>query len=183
MTPAEMQAAVIRGLKAKTGRDLEEWLALLEEAALSSRKERVTWLKSTHGVGHVTATILADHAAGDAHLQVGPQALLDQLFGKEEEAVRTQLAEVLAFARGLSQVEIVPCKGYVGLRTQRQFAALRPKNGRLEIGLALVGAPEGKVHLVRGLGGGRVTHGIWADEPWRADLEQAYRESLNAATG
>ena len=183
MTPAEMQQAVIRGLKDKTGRDMAEWLEVLEAEDLGTRKEKVAWLKAMHGVGHVTATILADHAEGVAHAQLSPTDLLDQLFGDASTSIRAKLDEVLAFARELGAVEVVPCKGYVGLRTVRQIAAIRPKSGRLEIGLALAETASGDCHPVRGLGGGAISVGVWDDEPWRPLLEQAFRESLMPGKG
>lgn len=178
MNPAEMQAAVLRGLKSKTGRDLAEWLEILRADGPATRKERVAWLKTTHGLGHVTATIVADHETGTAHAQIDPAQLLDQLFAGETPALRHQADEFLAFARCLPGVEVVPCKGYVGLKARRQFSAIRPKGGRLEIGLALKAPPETGVHAVRGLGGGGLTAGVWADEDWQPLLQQAHRESL-----
>lgn len=177
MNPAEMQQAVLRGLKAKTGRDLDEWLMELRAHGPATRKERVAWLKSTHGLGHVTATIVVDHEAGDAHAQLTGEELLRRLFEKEGPEIWNRVERVLAFARELEGVEVVPCKGYVGLKVGRQFAALRPKSGRLEIGLALAEPPAGVVHEARGLGGGGLNTAVWGDQDWQVWLEQAYREA------
>ena len=52
LSPAEMEAAIIRNLPDKTGKSLEEWLQVLREADLPDKKQMKAHLKETHGVGH-----------------------------------------------------------------------------------------------------------------------------------
>ena len=52
MTPSEMEKAIIDNLPEKTGRSLEEWLAVLRASGLSEKRELKEMLKKTHGVGH-----------------------------------------------------------------------------------------------------------------------------------
>ena len=52
VTPEEMEKAMIRNLPEKTGRSLQEWIAVLKESGLSETRELKTFLKKTHGVGH-----------------------------------------------------------------------------------------------------------------------------------
>ena len=59
MTPSEMEKAIIDNLPEKTGRSLEEWLAVLRASGLSEKRELKEMLKKTHGVGHFqTQTIV-----------------------------------------------------------------------------------------------------------------------------
>lgn len=54
-----MEKAIIRNLPEKTGRSLEEWIAVLKESGLSEKRELKDLLKKTHGVGHFqTQTIV-----------------------------------------------------------------------------------------------------------------------------
>lgn len=167
-----MNAAIIRGLPEKTGRDLDAWLEILKTADLPNRRERVAWLKTEHGLGHVTATTLADYLTGSAHIQLDGDALVDALFAGVSAELRAQADALLAYAQSLDGVEVSPCKGYIGIRAKRQFAAIRPKAGRLEIGLALPESAE--LHPARGLGGGGIERAVWGDEDWKAPFDRAY---------
>ena len=64
MTPAEMHRSIVEALRSKTGRDLEEWRQILWAEGLQTRKDRVTWLKTVHGLGHVTAGVIVDAEIG-----------------------------------------------------------------------------------------------------------------------
>lgn len=56
-------AGMIRNLEAKTGRTLEDWIAVLHEAGpASGHKARVDWLKTTHGLGHFQAKLVVSRA-------------------------------------------------------------------------------------------------------------------------
>ncbi len=62
MTPEEMEEAIVRNLREKTGKSLEEWCAVLRDSGLSSKGELTDLLKTTHGVGHFQArTIVKLH--------------------------------------------------------------------------------------------------------------------------
>lgn len=173
MTPAEMNQAVIRGLVDKTGRSIDEWVLALGQCPASDRKSRVDWLKTSFHLGHVTATIIVDYARNEAHLQLDPEDLLAALRQRCSAEAQHQLDAVLEWAEMTPGVTIVPCKGYIGLKAKRQFAALRPKDRRLEIGLALELDLDSDFHAVRGLGGGRIRSGIWGDQDWRPRLVRA----------
>ena len=59
LTPAEMDAAVLANLAARTGKDIDHWIGVLEGAPPFSRPAAaVAWLKVEHGLGHVTAQII-----------------------------------------------------------------------------------------------------------------------------
>jgi hypothetical protein len=49
-------------LKEKTGRSLDEWLALVKKAGPNTEKDRRDWLKQEHGLGMNTAWGIAEHA-------------------------------------------------------------------------------------------------------------------------
>ncbi len=55
MTPEEMEKAIIRNLADKTGRSLEEWLAVLKDSGLSGKRDLKDHLKGDHDVGHFQA--------------------------------------------------------------------------------------------------------------------------------
>ncbi len=179
MTPSEMNQAVILGLPAKTGKSLEEWLSVMGQSPASDRKGHIAWLKSVHGLGHVTASIIVDFNRREAHVQLDPNELVDKIRSACSAEAQGQLDAVLVWASNRPDVSVVPCKGYVGIQSGRQFAALRARGGRLEIGVFLDPAACAFLHEVRGLGGGKIRHGVWGDEAWLPVLEAAYRASLS----
>ena len=55
LSPAEMDAAIVRNLPDKTGKSLDEWLEVLVQSGLTEKKELKAHLKESHGVGHFQA--------------------------------------------------------------------------------------------------------------------------------
>ena len=55
MKPEEMKKAIIRNLKDKTGRNMEEWFEVLKESSLTEKRDMKKHLKENYGVGHFQA--------------------------------------------------------------------------------------------------------------------------------
>ncbi len=55
MKPEEMEKAIIRNLKDKTGRNMEEWFEVLKESSLTEKRDMKKHLKENYGVGHFQA--------------------------------------------------------------------------------------------------------------------------------
>jgi hypothetical protein len=55
LSPQEMENAIVKNLKEKTGKTLDEWIALLADENLSDKKEMTAFLKEKHKVGHFQA--------------------------------------------------------------------------------------------------------------------------------
>src|SRR3982074_3646748 len=67
-SPQEMKASMIAGLREKTGKSLEEWLAILRASPASKHKEFMTLLKTEYGVTHGFANMIALQALqSDSH--------------------------------------------------------------------------------------------------------------------
>ena len=49
-SPEEMKASMIAGMAEKTGKSLEEWLAIIRASKLSKHKEFMKLLKDEHGL-------------------------------------------------------------------------------------------------------------------------------------
>ena len=54
------KATMAANLEADTGRSVDEWVALLEEAGIEGFTASVTWLKEQHGLGHFKARLVAE---------------------------------------------------------------------------------------------------------------------------
>jgi hypothetical protein len=55
-------------LEAKTGRDLNAWLALLTRDGPFGYTERLDWLKKHHGLGHFQARLIIEETKRPATL-------------------------------------------------------------------------------------------------------------------
>jgi hypothetical protein len=66
----------IEELPRKTGRSLEEWIALTRESGPSTEKERRDWLKKEHKLGTNYASWLAGRAEGKNMEEDSPEAYL-----------------------------------------------------------------------------------------------------------
>ena len=164
-SPKEMGEAIAKNLPAKTGRTFEEWVELTRRQGLSSRRERIAWLKTEHGLGTVTATFIAADAEGRsiADTYADPDALLDTMYGGEKAPLRDIYDELAKAARKLGHdVELTVCKTYVGIRRGRQFGLIKPTTRtRVDLGLALPGVkPAGRLLNAGSIGSDRITHRI-----------------------
>jgi hypothetical protein len=152
--PEEMEAAVIRNMAGKTGRTLEQWLAVLTAGPEFARPaEAVGWLKA-QGLGHVAAQIVVKRARGGG--PVPPGVYRDVLFppgtGLRALFETAEGALVAAFPGTV----VTDCKGYVGFGDPVQYAVLSARRGVLVAGLARVAAGLPVPEVSKGLGGGRI---------------------------
>ncbi len=164
-SPKEMIRAIIDNLPAKTGRTLQQWIAIARTGP-GNRAELHAWLKKEHGLGHNTAGIVTREAIepGSAMIYNDSDALVSQLFSGRNADLRPLHDRVIEIALGIGPDVIVKaCRTYVGLTRRRQFAILKPASGnRIDIGLALPGiATTARLELPRGLGASeRITHRV-----------------------
>ena len=58
-TPAEFEQEFIQTAKEKTGKSLDEWLALVAPGGFSKQMEILNWLKAEHKLNHMQAGFIA----------------------------------------------------------------------------------------------------------------------------
>jgi hypothetical protein len=158
-------------LKEKTGRTLEEWLALVKKSGPKSEKERREWLKKEHGLGTNSAWWIAERAEGKGGETSDPEEYLraaeqyvEQMFSGGKAGLRSIYDELLRL--GLSQgkdVKACPCQTIVPLYRNHVFAQIKPTTQtRIDMGFAL-GARKAEGRLID-TGGfakkDRITHRI-----------------------
>jgi hypothetical protein len=148
-SPEEIKAAMIAGLKEKTGKSLGEWLQILRSSGLGKHKEMVTLLKAEHGLTHGFANMIALQALGsDSHTATQTDALVDAQYAGAKAALRPIYDAVLTAIKKLgSDIEVSPKKAYVSFRRGKQFAIVQPSTGtRVDVGLVLPGVdPDGRL--------------------------------------
>src|SRR6266581_4544043 len=79
-------------LKGKTGRSLEEWIALMKKEGPKDEKSRREWLKKKHKFGTNSAWWIAERADGkgeddspEAYLKTAAQYIEEQYAGPKEK--------------------------------------------------------------------------------------------------
>ena len=140
-SPEEMAAAMIANMKEKTGKTLEQWIAIAKKSCGTKHGEILKHLKTDHGMTHGFASLVAHKTlksdAGSATTDLvaaqysGPKAGLKPIYDALIKAVKP-----------LEGTEISPKKAYVSLRRSRQFAIIQPSTKtRVDLGLNMKGTP------------------------------------------
>jgi hypothetical protein len=182
----------IEELKDKTGRSLDEWIALVKKAGPKSEAERREWLKSQHKLGTNSAWWIAERAEGkggdedsaEKYLAAAAKYVEEQYAGKKE-ALRPIYESILQLAGELgSDVKACPCKTIVPLYGEHVFAQIKPTtNTRVDLGLALThfkGKLPKRVVETGGLAKkDRITHRIELNTT--ADIDDEVEEWLKTA--
>jgi hypothetical protein len=173
-SPQEMKAAMIAGLREKTGKSLEEWLKILRSSKLSRHKEFMTLLKSEHGLTHGFANLIALQALQtDSHTADDTNALVDAQYAGAKAELRTIYDALLAAVRKFgSDVEVSPKKAYVSLRRGKQFAIVQPSTAtRVDIGVNLKDTPPTSRLEPSGSFNAMVSHRVRVSTPRELDKE------------
>ena len=177
-------------LKDRTGRSLDEWLALLKESGPKGEKEQRQWLRQKHQMGMNSAFWIAERAAGktdetgdpETYLQAAEQYVEKMYSGKKAD-LRPLYDRLLALGLSMGKdVKACPCQTMVPLYRRHVFAQIKPATQtRIDMGFAL-GALKGQGRLVE-TGGyakkDRITHRIPISSP--ADIDGEVKRWLRVA--
>jgi hypothetical protein len=164
--------AIAGNLPKKTGKSLDEWIALVKASGASTVKERMAWLKAEHGLGRDTAMVIAEYTDGVP--AYAPEQLVAEMYAGPKAGLLPIYEAVLAIAAGLgAEVKATPCSTYVPLLRKRTFAVIKPTTRtRVDLGLALPGVEaQGRLGLAKNLGSDRITHVIGLSGPQDVNAE------------
>jgi predicted transport protein len=173
-SPEAMKAAMIAGMAGKTGKSLEEWLAIVRASKLSKHKEFMTLLKEKHGLTHGFANMIALQALqSDSHTVGDTGALVDAQYAGAKAVLRPLYDQLLAKIQGFGKdVEVSPKKAYVSLRRNKQFAILQPSTAtRLDVGINLKSAEPTERLEASGSFNAMVTHRVRLSKPAEINKE------------
>ena len=133
-------------LKEKTGRSMEDWIALVKKEGPKDEKSRREWLKTKHKLGTNSASWIAERAEGkgwegdtpEAYSKAAVQYVEGQYAGPKEK-LRPIYEELLKLGKSLGDdVKACPCKTIVPLYREHVFAQIKPTtNSRIDLRLAL----------------------------------------------
>ncbi len=136
----------IQELPKKTGRSLEEWIALTQDSGPPTETERRNWLKKEHKLGTISAAWIAGRLEGKNTEEDSPEAYLktaaewvEAQYSGPRAALRPLYEQLLKLGFSLGKdVKACPCKTMVPFYRNHVFAQIKPAtNTRIDLGFAL----------------------------------------------
>jgi hypothetical protein len=161
----------IADLRPKTGRSLEEWIALVKNEGPPTEKEQKQWLKEEYGLGTNSAWWIAQRAAGkgyedddpDTYLQTAEQ-YVEAMFAGSKAGLKPLYDALLKLGKSLGKdVKVCPAKTIVPFYRKHVFAQIKPSTRtRIDFGFALKDTEvQGRLIDTGGFAkGDRITHRI-----------------------
>ena len=185
-SPEEQAATMIANLKDKTGKTLEEWLALIGAPAGRRHGEIMKLLKGEHGVSHGFANLITHHALDSMPAPQGDADLVAAQYAGSKAGLKPIYDKLAALVEGFGEdVELAPKKAYVSLRRAKQFGLIQPSTKtRVDVGINLKGrAPEGRLEA-SGSFNAMVSHRVKLASPEDVDSElEAWLKAAYDAAG
>jgi predicted transport protein len=160
--PDEMLSAVSQSLGARTGRSLEQWLALVRSSGLDPLDQAAVrgWLRREYGVPQNSQWAIAD-AAAKAAGWVPPTVseYVDRQYAGAKAALRPVYDALAAAIGALGGDVTVEGRGtYIPFVRGRQFAAIAAAaRDRIDLGLRFTDPPD-TARLQPGGGLAQATH-------------------------
>jgi hypothetical protein len=143
----------IAELKEKTGRTLEEWVALARAEGPADEKTCRTWLKEVHGFGTNSAWWLAERAHKKDDMGINeddPESYLkaaeiyvERMFSGPKTGLKPIYDALLKLGLGIGpEAKACPCQTIVPLYRNHVFAQIKPTTRtRIDMGYALGDTP------------------------------------------
>ena len=130
----------------KTGRSLEEWIALVKKQGQKTTKERRAWLTKEHKLGTNHASWLVDYVEGtnkelaDADLYfASAEKYVDEMYSGGKAHLRPLHDALYKLCKSIAKdVRCCPCQTIVPFYRNHVIAQIKPTNRtRIDFGLAL----------------------------------------------
>jgi ApbE superfamily uncharacterized protein (UPF0280 family) len=182
---SDAAATMIANLKDKTGKTLEEWLAVIGPAGDRKHGEIMKFLKGEHGVSNGFANLITLHARDAMPVAGGEDDLVAAQYAGPKADLKPIYDKLAALVEGLGgDVELAPKKAYVSLRRAKQFGLIQPSTKtRVDVGINLKGRePEGRLEA-SGSFNAMVSHRVrlGAADEVDAELEAWLKAAYEAA--
>jgi len=144
-SPEEMAKSMIANMKEKTGKTLEQWLAIAKKTGAEKHGQIVKALKGDHGLTHGYANLVAHKllkSDAGSKTSEGTDLVATQYAGPKAD-LKPIYDAVIKVVKALGKdVEIAPKKTYVSLRRKKQFALVQPSTKtRVDLGINLKDEP------------------------------------------
>jgi len=157
-----MAAAISRSMQERTGRTVEQWVALVNEEGPDPLDQKAVrrWLKAEHDVPQNSQWAIADAAARAAGWErPGVEEYIDGQYSGAKQKLRPIFDRLREILEGLGDDVAVEGRAtYTPFVRRRQFAAVAAATRtRVDVGLRYTDAPDSKL-LVVANAPGQATH-------------------------
>jgi len=179
-------------LKPKTGRSLEEWVALVKKEGPATEAERRDWLKKHHGLGTNSAWWIAEESVGKGGQEDSPETYLrsaekfvEAMYAGGKAHLRPIYDALLKLGLGIGpEAKTCPCKTMVPLYRNHVFAQIKPTTQtRIDLGFCFLqlgkNPPKRFVDTGGAQKGDRITHRIKITST--ADIDAEVKRWLKTA--
>src|SRR5215213_3862465 len=178
-----MMSAVTDSMAERTGRSLEDWVALVAGSGVDPLDQNAVrrWLKDVHGVKQNSQWAIADAAARHAGwVRPSVEGYVDAQYTGGKAGLRPIFDAVREAAVALGDDVVLEGRGtYVPFVRRRQFAAVAATTAtRIDLGLRLP-EPPASPRLQPATAPGSTTHRVQLFSP--DDLDDEVRGLLRAA--
>jgi len=136
----------LAALKEKTGRSMEEWIALVKKEGPSRRKVSARVAEDQTQMGTNRASWIAERAEGKGWEEDTPEAYMkaavryvEEQYAGPKEKLRPIFDELLTLGKSLGDdVKACPCKTIVPFYREHVFAQIKPNDQfPIDLGFAL----------------------------------------------
>jgi hypothetical protein len=170
-----MAAKMIANMKEKTGKTLEQWLAVAKKTGAAKHGAIVKALKADHGLTHGYANLVAHkllQSDAGSKAEGGTDLVAAQYAGPKAD-LKPIYDAVIKAAQSLGKdVEIAPKKAYVSLRRNKQFAIVQPSTRtRVDLGINLKGELAAGRLEKSGSFNAMVSHRVRLEKPGDVDRD------------
>lgn len=140
-SPEEAANSMIANMKEKTGKTLEQWIAIAKKSKAAKHGEIIKMLKSNHSMTHGFANLVAHKTLkSDAGSVSETTDLVAAQYAGPKADLQPIYDALIKAAKRCGNVEIAPKKAYVSLRRSKQFAIIQPSTKtRVDLGLNMQG--------------------------------------------
>ncbi len=184
-SPQEAEMTMVKNLKEKFGKSLEEWIKVVNKKGLTKHGEILKYLKAEHGFTHGYANLVSMKARQADAGSADSDDLVTQQYSGDKANLKpiydSIIKEVNKFGK---DVELAPKKAYVSVRRNKQFAIIQPSTKtRVDVGINLKDVkPQGRLEK-SGSFNSMVSHRVKIEDKNQVDkdlinwLKQAYEQS------
>ncbi|MBT5705593.1 DUF5655 domain-containing protein [Verrucomicrobia bacterium] len=153
-TAADFEGEFLAELKGATGKDLKAWMTTCKKSGEEKHNALLKHLKAEHGFNHMQANLLTSIFMNGGRPVYGD---IDGLMGAHfdgKASIKPIYAALEKRVRAIFKtVEIVPTKGYISFRNQREFAVAKVTKKALRVGMDLGDKPySGRIEKAKSLG-------------------------------
>lgn len=161
----DMMSKMEKTISDKTGKTIQEWVAILENFEGTKFKERQLFLKEKYGLGQNYAYTIIRWLEGERGAETyDPEALVEAQYAGAKSVLKPIYNFILDFALSLDPaVAACPAKGYVPIYRNNVIAHIKAATkSRIDLGLALRDTEASGVLIDTGgfNKGDRITHKI-----------------------